>query len=63
MVNQQGSPFYKEDAFAMAAQSQAHSEHIPGRQNLSGAYTELRGGLLAVRLREQEISSGRRPEA
>ena len=60
MVNQQGSPFYAEDADRHAAQPQAHRQHLPDQPGVSGTHPYLCGGLLAVRLCQQKISSHQR---
>ena len=48
MVNQQGSPFYAEDASAMQRSHQAHCIHLPHQPGIGP--TPTAGGLLAVRL-------------
>ena len=53
MVNQQGSPFYTEDASAM---QRSHK-----RIGLSGTHPDLRRRLLALRLCQQEVPPHRRP--
>ena len=61
MVNQQGSPFYAEDATAMQRSHQRIATTFPISKRLSGAYSHLRRGLLAFRLCKQEISPNQRP--
>ena len=60
MVNQQGSPFYAEDATAMQRSHLAHCQHLSHQQGVSGAHPDLCGGILAVRLCQQKISSHQR---
>ena len=60
MVNQQGSPFYAEDATAMQRSHQRIASTFPDQQGVSGTHPYLCGGLLAVRLCQQKISSHQR---
>ena len=59
MVNQQGSPFYAEDASAMQRSHKRIASTFPHQPGVSGPYSHLCRGLLAVRLCQQKVSSHR----
>ena len=54
MVNQQGSPFYAEDATAMQRSHKRIASTFPHQQGVSGAHPHLCCGLLALRLCQQK---------
>lgn len=55
MVNQQGSPLLRRGCQRHAAQPQAHCFHLPHQPGVPGPHPHLCGGLLAVRLCQQEV--------
>ena len=60
MVNQQGSPFYAEDASAMQRSHKRIVSHLPHQPGVSGPHPHLCRRLLAVRLCQQEVPPHRR---
>ena len=58
MVNQQ--PVLCRGCHCHAAQPPAHCQHLSHQQGVSGAHPDLCGGVLAVRLCQQKISSHQR---
>ena len=57
MVNQQGSPFYKEDA----AEPPADRQHFPHQQGVPGPHPYVCSRVLDLRLCQQEVPSHQRP--
>ena len=58
MVNQQGSPFYSEDAHAMQRSHKRIASYVPDQSCLSGTYSYLCCRLLAVWFCKQKVPSG-----
>ena len=56
MVNQQGSPFYAEDASAMQRSHKRIASTFPSAECIS-THSNLCGWVLAVRLCQQKVSS------
>lgn len=54
MVNQQGSPFYAEDAHAMQRSHKKNCQYISDQSCLSGAYPNLCRRLLVVWICQQK---------